>query len=91
MEFFGSRAVAMVSSSSQTRHANYWKTPKKMSEVPGHLSKLLKNKEVNSLLSLLFSLFLLFMVFFMMLCFFFFLLNAGGSSFSRDEGIHHAN
>ena len=42
----------MASSSSQTRHANYWKTPKKMSEVPGHLSKLLKDKEVNSLLSL---------------------------------------
>ena len=57
MEFFGSRAVAMVSSSSQTRHANYWKTPKKMSEVPGHLSKLLKDKEVNSLLSLSYSLF----------------------------------
>ena len=58
--FWGSSAqglVSMASSSSQTRHANYWKTPKKMSEVPGHLSKLLKDKEVNSPLSLSYSLF----------------------------------
>ena len=50
--FLGSRVVAMASSSSQIHHANYWKTPRHLSEVPGHLSKLVKDKEVNSFLSL---------------------------------------
>ena len=52
-----SRAVSMASSSSQTRHANIWKTPRKLSEVPGHLSKLVRDKEVSFLLSLSYSLF----------------------------------
>ena len=54
--FLASRATLMASSASQVHHTNYWKTPRRISEVPGHLSKLLKDKEVSSsfLSSLLF-------------------------------------
>ena len=60
--FLASRTALMVSSTSQVHHANYRKTPRQLSEVPGHLSKLVKDKEVSSLLSLSYFLFFFFIL-----------------------------
>ena len=52
---------------SSTQAAHYWRSPKRLSEVPDHLCKLLKDKEVSSpLLSLSFFLFFFSFFFFLM-------------------------